>query len=245
MQIKLITSIVMGLLLVVSGVTIAADAGNSVYINQVDMDNSTVSITQSGSGNLFGDVTNSNPFAISGSNLQLNVTQDGMNNSILGNWNGNTSVASINQVGNSNQTLLNFGNYGTSSGTLGIDINGDNNNTTLNVGQTATADNYKYQLNIGSTFSNGTSTANSGTSSNNTVTSTINSTNVDTKIAIAGNHNTVTTAQSGGTGHKIDLNIIGSSNTVGITQDGANANTAIVNITGTGSNTNAISIMQH
>ena len=180
--------------------------------------------------------------------MELTVLQDGMNNSITGNFIGGDSVANIRQYGNTNTTTLNMGNLGTNGGALGIDINGDNNATTLNIGTTGQADNYVYQLNIGSTYSNGNSTDNQSTSSYNTVVSNINSTNVETKIAIAGNRNNITTSQSGASGHKIELNVIGGYNAVSITQDGVtNANTAIVNITGSGvsGNLNATTIIQH
>jgi hypothetical protein len=235
----------------IMGLVGAVDSGsNSVYIDQTNADLSTVTITQAGSGNAFGDPNDqiAPAFVVDGNNMQLTVSQDGMNNSIIGNFIGGDSVANIRQYGNTNATTLNMGNLGTNGGTLGIDINGDNNTTTLNIGTTGQADNYVYQLNIGSTYSNGISTDNQSTSSYNTVVSNINSTNVDTKIAIAGNRNNITTTQSGASGHKIELNVIGGYNAVSITQDGVtNANTAIVNITGSGvsGNLNATTIIQH
>jgi hypothetical protein len=235
----------------IMGLVGAVDSGsNSVYIDQTNADLSTVTITQAGSGNAFGDPNDqiAPAFVVDGNNMELTVSQDGMNNSIIGNFIGGDSVANIRQYGNTNATTLNMGNLGTNGGTLGIDINGDNNTTTLNIGTTGQADNYVYQLNIGSTYSNGISTDNAATSSHNTVVSNINSTNVDTKIAIAGNRNNITTTQSGASGHKIELNVIGGYNAVSITQDGVtNANTAIVNITGSGvsGNLNATTIIQH
>jgi len=235
----------------VMGSSGAVDSGsNSVYIDQTNADLSTVSITQAGSGNVFGDPDNqiTPAFVVDGNNMNLTVSQDGMNNIISGNFIGGDSTANIRQYGNTNTTTLNMGNLGTNGGTLGIDINGDNNTTTLNIGTTGQADNYVYQLNIGSTYSNGNSTDNQSTSSHNTVVSNINSTNVETKIAIAGNRNNITTTQSGASGHKIELNVIGGYNAVSITQDGVtNANTAIVNITGSGvsGNLNATTIIQH
>ena len=245
---KIVTAIALTFIM---GLTGAVDSGsNSVYIDQTNADLTTVSITQAGSGNVFGDPNNqvTPAFVVDGNNMELTVLQDGMNNTISGNFIGGDSIANIRQYGNTNTTTLNMGNLGTNGGTLGIDINGDNNATTLNIGTTGQADNYVYQLNIGSTYSNGNSTDNQSTSSYNTVVSNINSTNVETKIAIAGNRNNITTSQSGASGHKIELNVIGGYNAVSITQDGAtNANTAIVNITGSGvtGNLNATTIIQH
>ena len=245
---KIVTAIALTFIM---GLVGAVDSGsNSVYIDQTNADLSTVSITQAGSGNVFGDPNNqvTPAFVVDGNNMELTVLQDGMNNTISGNFIGGDSIANIRQYGNTNTTTLNMGNLGTNGGILGVDINGDENTTTLNIGTTGQADNYVYQLNIGSTYSNGNSTDNQSTSSYNTVVSNINSTNVETKIAIAGNRNNITTSQSGASGHKIELNVIGGYNAVSITQDGAtNANTAIVNITGNGvsGNLNATTIIQH
>ena len=87
---------VMGLLLA-GGVMAADSGGNSVYIDQTNADNSTVSITQAGSGNSFGDPNSlTNPqFTIDGNNMNLTVTQDGMMNSITGNFIGGDSTANI------------------------------------------------------------------------------------------------------------------------------------------------------
>lgn len=245
---KIVTAIALTFIM---GLTGAVDSGsNSVYIDQTNADLSTVSITQAGSGNVFGDPNNqvTPAFVVDGNNMELTVLQDGMNNTISGNFIGGDSIANIRQYGNTNTITLNMGNLGTNGGILGVDINGDENTTTLNIGTTGQADNYVYQLNIGSTYSNGNSTDNQSTSSYNTVVSNINSTNVETKIAIAGNRNNITTSQSGASGHKIELNVIGGYNAVSITQDGVtNANTAIVNITGSGvsGNLNATTIIQH
>jgi len=211
-------------------------SGNSVYIDQTNADNSTVSITQAGAGNIVGDPNSlTNPqFTIDGNAMNLTIMQDGMNNAIYGNFIGGDSTGNINQTGNSNTTRLNYGNLGSNGGTLGISINGDNNSTLLNIGQTGDASNYNYSLNIAG--------AGSGTGSGNTVVSSINSRNATQAIAITGNNNSVTTAQSGASGHSINLNVIGGSNTVGITQDGAAANSAIVNVTG---NSAIVNVTQH
>jgi hypothetical protein len=219
--------------------TAALADGNSVYIDQTNADNSTVSITQTGQDNKVGDPNSltAPSFVIDGNAMNLTIIQDGMGNSITGNFIGGDSTANINQTGDFNTSVLNFGNSGSNGGTLDISIIGNSNATTLNVGTTASANNYYYQLNIGTNGINGSS------SNSNAVTSSINSVNASTTIKLSGgNSNVINTAQSGGSGHIIDLNVIGGSNTVGITQDGVNANSAIVNITGSGTTT---SIIQH
>lgn len=233
MKSKFITVFVMGLLLAGSAL---ADTGNSVYIDQTQADNSTVSITQSGSGNSVGDPTSitTPQFAIDGNNMNLTIVQDGMGNAITGNFIGGDSTANINQTGNSNTTVLNYGSLGSNGGTLGIAINGSNNSTALNVGLTGDASNYNYSLNI--------TGANSGFGNGNTVTSTINSRNATTSIALVGSTNTVTTNQSGASGHSIAINNIGSSNQINVTQDGSLANSATVNVTGSSA---IVNITQH
>ena len=230
---KRLTTLVMGLLLAGSAL---ADGGNSVYIDQTNADQSTVTITQSGSNNNVGDTntTTGDPFVIDGNSMNLTITQDGMNNSILGNFIGGNSTATISQIGNSNSTLLNYGNFGTSSGTLGISLNGSNNNSILNIGTVHNSSNYLYNLDV--------------TGDHNTVTSTINSAYTTNSHTIAGDSNTLTTTQTGfgtlsGGGHNITTNVIGDSNTITVSQDGNTiANSAVVNLSG--SNT-VMSITQH
>ena len=69
---KRLTTIVMGLLLAGRAL---ADGGNSVYIDQTNADQSTVTITQTGSNNNVGDTntTTGNPFAIDGNSMFLNI----------------------------------------------------------------------------------------------------------------------------------------------------------------------------
>jgi hypothetical protein len=232
MKSKLIT-FVMGLLLAVS---VWADGGNSVYIDQTNADQSSVTITQTGSNNNVGDsnTTTGNPFVIDGNSMNLTITQDGMNNSILGNFIGGSSDATISQIGNSNSTVLNYGNFGTSSGTLGISFTGSNNNSILNIGTLHNSSNYLYNLDV--------------TGDHNSITSTINSAYTTNNFTIAGDSNTFTTTQTGfgtltGGGHNISANVIGDSNSISVLQDGNTiANSAVINLTGSNS---AISITQH
>jgi hypothetical protein len=231
---KRLTTIVMGLLL--AGSAVADSGGNSVYIDQTNADQSTVTITQSGANNNVGDsnLTTGNPFTIDGNSMNLTITQDGMNNSILGNFIGGNSNATISQIGNSNSTTLNMGNFGTSSGNLGITFNGSNNNSLLNIGTLHDSGNYNYNLTV--------------TGDSNAITSTINSKNTNNALTVTGNSNMLTTVQTGangtnGNGNNLTTSIIGSNNTVDVTQNGTtNPNSAIVNLTGSGA---SVSITQH
>ena len=223
----------MGLLLAGSAL---ADGGNSVYIDQTNADQSAVTITQTGSNNNVGsaNTVTGDPFVIDGNSMFLTITQDGMNNSILGNFIGGNSTATISQIGNSNSTVLNYGNFGTSSGVLGISFNGSNNSSILNIGTLRNSSNYLYNLDV--------------TGDNNTVTSTINSAYTTNNFSLAGNLNKVITTQTGfgtlaGGGHNIDTNVIGSNNNITVSQDGNTiANSAVINLTGSNS---AITVTQH
>jgi hypothetical protein len=230
--------IMMAASLLLAGSAWATDAGgNSVYVDQTNADQSTVSITQTGSNNSVGDPTSllTPQFAIDGNSMNLTITQNGMNNSITGNFIGGNSTATIDQEGNINSLILNQGNFGTASGSLILSYIGSNNTHTLNMGTTSDASNYTFAL--------------TATGNNNTITNTINSKYTNDTFVITGSHNTVTTAQLGfnGTsstpGHYIDASIIGSNNTVNIKQDGTTlANRVTLNVTGTGTST---SITQH
>lgn len=223
--------------LLVSG-ALAADSGNNtVYIDQTNADQSTVSITQTGSNNNVGDsnFVTGTPFVIDGNSMNLTIEQNGMNNSILGNFIGGNSTASILQDGNSNSNNLNMGNFGTSSGAYNLSVTGDNNNTNLNIGITRDSSNYKY----GAVLTGG----------NNNLTSNVNSKNTDNMFIVTGGSNNITTTQigAGGTiqsgGHNIKSSIIGSNNALTVLQDGTtNPNSISINVTGNSTTTN---IIQH
>jgi hypothetical protein len=211
--------------------------GNSVYVDQTNADQSTVSIIQTGSNNSVGDPTSllTPQFVIDGNSMNLAITQNGMNNSITGNFIGGNSTATIDQEGNLNSLILNQGNFGTNSGTLALTYTGSNNLHTMNMGTTSDTSNYTFTL--------------TATGNNNTITNTMNSKYINDTFAITGNHNTVTTTQSGFNGssttpgHYINTSIIGSNNTVSISQDGTTmANRVTLNVSGTGTST---SIIQH
>ena len=227
---------VMSLVLVASA--FATNSGNnSVYIDQTNADNSTLTITQTGSGNAVGDRASllQPAFLIDGNNMVATLSQDGMNNSIVGNFIGGDSTMSITQTGSGNAFSLTQGNFGTNGGSMTVAKTGDNNTVSFTMGSTNNAGNYLYNLTI--------------TGNTNVVTSTMNSKFIENNITISGNTNTFTTTQIGadGTsntpGHKITSTIIGNSNTVTIVQNGTTTpNIITLNVTGNGTTT---SITQH
>ena len=216
----------------------AVDSGkNSVFIDQTNADNSSISITQTGYGNSVGDLTNLvvPQFKIDGNNMDMTVTQNGMNNIITGNFIGGASTATVSQIGSGNSLVLNQGNFGTAAGTMNLSFTGDNNATTFNMATLHDTSSYQYTLTVGGNQNN--------------ITSTMNSKYIQNSIAITGNGNTYTTTQTGvnGTplvvGHNITSTIIGNNNTTSITQNGTTTpNTVTLNVTG---NNTATTIIQH
>lgn len=222
--VRILASCIMSLLFVTN---VFAGGNNSVYIDQTNADNSTVTITQIGSGNQIGDRTSllQPAFLIDGNAMTVTLSQDGMNNSITGNFVGGDSTLSVTQTGSTNLFSLTQGNFGTNGGSMTVNKTGDNNNVTFTLASTANAGNYLYNLTI------------SGDS--NVVTSTINSKYTENNITLTGNSNTFTTTQNGANGtaqahgHKITSTIIGSNNTVTIAQTGTTTpNVITLNVTG-------------
>lgn len=212
---------------VVYGQAAPASGGNSVYIDQTTADNSTVSITQIGSGNQIGDRTSltTPAFLIDGNAMTATITQDGMNNSMVGNFIGGDSTLTLTQTGNTNAFTLTHGNFGTNGGSMTINKTGDNNSVSFTMASTANAGNYLYNLTI--------------TGNTNTVTSTMNSKYIENNITLTGNTNTFTTTQSGANGtansagHKITSTVIGSNNAITISQTGTTTpNNITLNVTG-------------
>lgn len=235
MKIRLIT-LVMALLLATSAMAVDT-GGNSVYIDQTNADQSTVTITQTGSNNTVGDPTSigSPAFVVDGNTMDLTIVQDGMNNSITGNFVGGNSTASINQTGNTNTSVLNMGNFGTGTGLFSLGVTGSNNNTTLNIGTTSDAGQYNFSATL--------------TGDSNTLINTVNSKKTDNTFVVTGATNSITTTQTGNggasatRGHSITSTVIGNNNSISVQQDGVtNANSVTVNVTGSDTTTN---IIQH
>jgi hypothetical protein len=170
-----------------------------------------------------------------GNNLDITMTQNGMNNDIVGNLIGGDTTAVITQDGNTNYLNTIQGSFGTLNGNLHLTFTGDSNSTELNFASTNNTSNYDYNMTV--------------TGDSNDITSTMNSKYIDNDIAITGDTNIITTTQIGynGTasvhGHKIDFNLIGSNNTFDILQNGVTTHdTIVLNFTGDNSTVN---ITQH
>lgn len=226
-------------LLMISAYAQSASGGgnNSVYIDQTGADNSTITIKQTGAGNQVGDRSDllAPSFKIDGNNMNLIIEQDGMNNTVVGNFIGGDSNLTVYQTGSGNLSRFTMGNFGTSAGNATVTLTGDNNTTEWTMGNLSHTGDYNYTL-----------TVNGGS---NQITSTMNSRYIHNTITITGNSNQFTTVQAGASGtaltpgHKIESTIIGNGNAINITQNGtASPNIVTLNVTGSNTVTN---ITQH
>ena len=197
-----------------SGMMTSGAWANDVYVEQIG-DNSSISITQTGAGNL-----------VNGNVGGTGNTDDA---AII---RGDLNDVTINQIGASNtiSMIINNETSGTGS-TVVISADGSNNNQTIGCGTALTS-----SCNASIIRSEITG------SSNNTV-QTLSGGVVQSKIAINGSWNNVTHTASGVGLHNGEITVSGSgtsqvANAVTLTQSGASNKNAI--ITSNGSNNNVI-----
>ena len=200
--------------LMMAGMLSSGAWANDVYVEQIG-GNSTVSITQTGAGNL------------------VNGNVDGTGNTddaalIRGDLNDVT----INQIGASNtiSMIINNESNGTGS-TVVISADGSNNNQTIGCGTALSSD------------CNASTIRSEITGNNNNTVQTLSGGVVQSKIAINGNYNNVTHTASGVGQHSGEITVSGSgvsgaANAVTLTQSGAMTKNAV--ITSNGSNNNVI-----
>ena len=203
--------------LAVSGLVSAGAWANDVYIEQIG-DNSTVSITQTGAGNLVnGNVGGS------GSTDDAALIRGDLNN------------VTISQIGAANTLSLVLNNETNGTGaTVVVSADGSGNNQTISCGS-ALASNCNASIIRSEIVGN----------NNNTV-QTLSGGTVQSKIAVTGNYNNVTHVASGLGFHSGEITVSGSGsngspNAVTLTQSGATAKNAV--ITSNGSNNN-VSVTQ-
>ena len=202
--------------LMMAGTLSSGAWANDVYVEQIG-DNSTVSITQTGAGNL------------------VNGNVDGTGNTddaalIRGDLNDVT----INQIGASNtiSMIINNESNGTGS-TVVISADGSNNNQTIGCGTALSSD------------CNASTIRSEIIGNNNNAVQTLSGGVVQSKIAITGDYNDVTHTASGVGQHSGEITVSGSgvsgaANAVTLTQSGAMTKNAV--ITSNGSNNNVIVI---
>ena len=201
-------------ILMVSGTITSGALANDVYMEQIG-DNSSVSITQTGAGNLVnGNVGGT------GSNDDAAIIRGDLNN------------VTISQIGASNTVsmIINNETNGTGS-TVVVSADGSNNNQTIGCGTAL------------SSTCNASIIRSEITGNNNNTVQTLSGGVTQSKIAINGNYNNVTHTASGVGLHSGEITVSGSgtssvANAVTLTQSGASAKNAV--ITSNGSNNNII-----
>lgn len=205
---KVLTSLMM------AGMLSSGAWANDVYVEQIG-DNSIISITQTGAGNMVngnvGGTGNTDDAAIIRGDLN-NVT--------------------ISQIGASNtiSMIINNETSGTGS-TVVVSADGSNNNQTIGCG---TALNSSCNASI---------IRSEITGNNNNTVQTLSGGVVQSKIAINGNWNNVTHTASGVGLHSADITVSGGgtstvANAVTLTQSGASAKNAIITSNGSNNNIN-------
>lgn len=201
-------------ILLASGMVSAGAWANDVYIEQIG-DNSIISITQTGAGNL-----------VNGNVGGTGSTEDAA--IIRGDFNDVT----INQIGASNtiSMIINNETSGTGS-TVVISADGSNNNQTIGCGTAL------------SSTCNASIIRSEITGNNNNTVQTLSGGVVQSKIAINGNYNNVTHTASGVGLHNGEITVSGSgssqvANAVTLTQSGASNKNAIITSNGSNNNIN-------
>lgn len=201
-------------MLLTSGMVSMGAWANDVYVEQIG-DNSSVSITQTGAGNL-----------VNGNVGGLGAADDA---AII---RGDLNTVTINQIGASNTLSLILNNESNGTGaTVVVSADGSNNNQTIGCGTAL------------SSSCNASVIRSEITGNNNNTVQTLSGGVVQSKIAINGNYNNVTHTASGVGLHSGEITVSGSgtsgvANAVTLTQSGAFAKNAV--ITSNGSNNNLI-----
>ena len=201
-------------ILMASGMMSSGVLANDVYVEQIG-DNSTVSITQTGAGNM------------------VNGNIDGLGNvddaALI---RGDLNDVTISQIGSGNilSLILNNESNGTGS-TVVISADGSNNTQNVSCGTAL------------SSSCNASIIRSEITGNNNNTVQTLSGGVVQSKIAINGNYNNVTHTASGVGQHSGEITVSGSgtsslANAVTLTQSGALTKNAV--ITSNGSNNNVI-----
>ena len=198
----------------ISGLVSAGAWANDVYIEQIG-DNSTVSITQTGAGNL----------------VNGNVGGTG-NTDDMALIRGDLNDVTVNQIGAGNTLSIVLNNESKGTGTtVVVSADGSNNNQTIGCGTAL------------SSSCNASIIRSEITGNNNNTVQMLSGGAVQSKIAVNGNYNNVTHTASGVGQHSGEITVSGSgssslANAVTLTQSGALTKNAI--ITSNGSNNNVI-----
>lgn len=244
-----------------AGVALAAD--NSIYIDQTGS-NSTIDITQTGTGNVVRGIqgvgtSNATPAKMSGDAAAVDIQQIGADNTL------NLGYTVTTATGLGYGIDLKYyvtGNNGTATFNINNDGTGTAASNLINVQQTGNS----AGINLNMLGSKNSFTAVTSGGSNNTITATINADETTNTISMTGGasnsltqnitsnkatnsittvgaSNSISLTQSGTAGvdgHAFTLNLTGSSNTMTVTQGGTVDNTLNILSSGSGNTWNIL-----
>ena len=187
-------------------------ADNSIYIDQAG-DNSAISITQDGAGNVV-----------------RGIQGVGTNNQTPARLYGTGTVVTIDQIGSGN--TLSLGIQATTGGT-----------TTLPNSTTAAAPTVIYSVtgNNSTAIINSNNAGTSVTNNSNYLSVTQTGNTANTNLNVVGNNNAVVAVTAGGAGNSLVSTIVGDSNQQGISMTGGGGNTATIKQGNAGDSTTATS----
>lgn len=222
--------------------TLGMAADNSIYIDQAG-DNSTITMTQDGSGNkVKGILTNgtaggtTDAAKLTGNAQTINIEQTGATNVLsLGvNTTQGGSVTGYANVGvNLNYQVTDGGNTGY------ININNNGLGTASGNVVSIVQSGGGATTNLNMTGSSNQLTVNSSGGANNSFTGTINADQTVATVNQTGGGGNTTTLDMTGDKGSVTLTTVGATNTTNVTQSayGSNGAQAIINITGSGNTT--------
>jgi len=220
--------------LILTGTSVYA---NEIYVDQIG-DNLNLNITQSGTGNYFGDISGNGtlsqsggaPVVLEGDDMTFSITQTGNNNEIAATIKGNTYTGNWQFTGDNNTVDMTCDSQGAvqcESVTVDITTNGSNNAFNVFIGENKIADNLVAAFTVDG--------------DGNTVNADLDAVNADVTLTL---DNTASLAASGNTvnidqddagdinGHSITYDHTGGAADINITQSGLTDKTVDVTSSG-------------
>lgn len=214
---------------------ILSSADNEVLIEQVG-DNLTLTILQAGYGNsLSGDTSQSTDLTLTGSNLIIDLIQDGNLNEVFGSWvldGSGSTVIDLYFQGNSNIMDMNIGDTASADNTDFLsNIVGDNNIFDIDIAGNTAAEYANMDLTLlgsrndfSTSFTNSKVWASGGTGNNNTGTRSLAGIKIDSSnnvwnFDITGDDNAFASKQAGNGGQSLTVELDGSDGDFQFVQD--------------------------
>lgn len=244
-----------------AGVALAAD--NSIYIDQAGS-NSTIDITQTGTGNVVRGIqgvgtSNTTPARMTGDASAVDIRQIGSDNVMNLGFNVTTAAGmgygidlTYYVTGNSGEATFNINNSGTGTAASNlINVQQTGNSAGINLNMLGSKNSFT-AVTSGGSNNTITATINADETTNtismtggasNSLTQNITSNKATNSITTVGASNSISLTQSGTAGvdgHAFTLNLTGSSNTMTVTQGGTVDNTLNILSSGSGNTWNIL-----